>query len=213
MKAALALSIAAVLLFPAGCGHRKADAKQAALIAAAGKNLPGRSVPSIGAGDRAYGAGDLVRAEEAYGRAIEVEPAAADPHYLRARVRLDLGNIEGTQADLDEALRLAPAHWESKNLLGVLRERQGRSDDAGIAFREASLLAPREMGPRNNLAYLALMEGHVEEAYTLLRTLSQDFPHDARVWNNLALAAENTGRKKEAEDARTAARRADGENR
>ena len=128
-------------------------------------------------------------------------------------MRLDRGNLAGAEADLSDALARDPGHWEAQNLVGVLRERQGRRADAVVAFRSAASLAPREAGPRNNLAFLALIDGEHEEAYRMLQELSREFPRSARVWNNLALAAEKLGKKDEAASARELASRIEGASR
>ena len=211
-RSLLALATVSLLVLATGCGKKKAPVT-GAKPAASSADLPGASVPAVGAGDRAYAAGDLVRAESAYSRGIDTEAGAAEPRFLRARVRLDRGDLAGAEADLAAALARDENHWEAQNLVGVLRERQGRRQDALIAFRSAANLAPREAGPRNNLAFLELIDGNAEEAYRMLQSLSREFPRSARIWNNFALAAEKLGKKDEAASAREQASRLEGASR
>jgi len=200
---AMALTSAAIL---GGCGKKKpADAPRP--MAA---ELPGRAIPALIAGDRAYASGDVQAAERWYTKAIESEPASVDAHYLRARARLDRGNVEGTEADLGRALALDPRHWEAVCLRGVLLERQGKREEAWAAFRDARNLAPNALAPRNNLAFLALLEERNQDAFDLLQTLAREFPDAPRVFNNLALAADRLGRTDDARKARAEALRVEG---
>lgn len=205
MRRFMLVPLALLALPAAGCG-KKVETRP--VLA----EMPGRSIPALSAGDRSYASGDLASAEKWYAKAIEAEPTSADAHYLRARARLDLGNLDGAEEDVGKALQLQPRHWEAVCLRGVLFERQGKREEAWIAFRDARNLAPGSLAPRNNLAFLALLESRNEEAYEMLVALSKEFPDSARVLNNLSLAAERLGRADEAKRARAAALRLDGVN-
>lgn len=201
-RAMLVLVLAAIT--PA-CGKKKAPETRPVVA-----EMPGRSIPALAAGDRSYASGDLESAEKWYGKAIESEPASADAHYLRARARLDRGDLGGAEGDVSRALAIDPRHWEAVCLRGVLFERQGHREQAWVAFRDARNLAPSSLAPRNNLAFLALLENRNQEAYDLLVALSREFPGSPRVLNNLALAADRLGRKDEANKARADAVRFEG---
>lgn len=171
-------------------------------------DLPPRKTDALEKGDRAYARGDLPKAEKEYGRAIDAGGLeAGDARYLRARVRVERGNLDGAEADANEVVSAAPRHWEALCLLGMVREKQGRRADATAFFQRAREIAPRELAPRTNLAFLALQDGRDREAYDLLVSLVQDFPDSARAWRHLATAAERLGLDGEATNARNAARR------
>lgn len=171
-------------------------------------DLPERKTHALEKADRAYARGDLPAAEKEYGRVIDAGGAeAGDARYLRARVRVERGNLDGAEVDANEVLIASPRHWESLCLLGMVREKQGRRADAVTFFQRAAAIAPAELAPRTNLAFLALQDGRDREAYDLLVTLVQEFPDSARTWRHLATAAERLGMDAEATTARNAARR------
>lgn len=168
-----------------------------------GGALPERRDGAIAKGDRAYARGDLAEAERRYSRAIEAAgPEADDARYLRARVRLERGDVPGAESDAVAVLAAAPRHWEALCVLGFVREKQGRRAEAIAAFREATDIAPNELSPRNNLAFLVLAEGDARAAYDLLVEIVRDHPDSARAWANLARAAERLGLADEAARAR-----------
>jgi Flp pilus assembly protein TadD len=184
------------LLLAVGCAaHKKEDTKEK--ISAA---VPGKNLPLLGEANLAYSAGDLTRAHRLYGMAIDMEPTA-EAHYLRARTALDLGSLDQAERDLTAAIDLDGTHWPARSLRGVLRERQGRRDEARIFFREATALAPNEFAPRNNLAFLYLLDGENKAAYEEFRKLVDKFPDRSRAWNNLAIAADRLGKRNEAQHA------------
>jgi tetratricopeptide (TPR) repeat protein len=55
--------------------------------------------------------GDDRRIEEDFTKSIELEPHSYFSHANRGAARLKLGNAKGAVANLEEALRLAPAAW------------------------------------------------------------------------------------------------------
>jgi len=171
-------------------------------------DLPERQTDSLEKGDRAYARGDLPKAEKEYARAIATGgPEAGDARYLRARVRVERGDLAGAEADASDVITAMPRHWEALCLLGMVREKQGRRTDAAGYFQRALEIAPREIAPRTNLAFLALQDGRDREAYDLLVSLVQDFPDSARAWRHLATAATRLGLEAEATTATNAARR------
>ena len=57
--------------------------------------------------------------------------------------RHESGRLEQAAEQLQRAVELDPGHAMSRHRLGVLRERQGRRDEALAAYREALALDPR----------------------------------------------------------------------
>lgn len=68
-------------------------------------------------------------AEKAFARAMEIDPQAATPHFLRARLLLKLGRDQAAVADLDEAMRLDPQNLEPVVFTAAVL---ASCDDAGI---------------------------------------------------------------------------------
>lgn len=165
--------------------------------------LPERKDGALARADRAYARGDLAKAEAGYTRVIERGGIdAGEARYLRARVRLERGDLAGSEGDVEAVLAVTPAHWEALCVLGLVRERQGRRAEAMAELRKALRIAPGELSPRNNLAYLELAEGNTQAAYDLLVEVVRDHPESARAWANLAQAAERLGLPDEAARAR-----------
>jgi tetratricopeptide (TPR) repeat protein len=68
-------------------------------------------------------------AEAAFGRAIELDPQAATPRFLRARLFLKEGNDQAALADLDQAMELEPQNLEVMVFTATVL---AASDDAKI---------------------------------------------------------------------------------
>lgn len=99
--------------------------------------------------------GDNERAEEAYGRAIEHRLAPGRDHLRRAMVRLDLGDREGTRADIEGLRGGGSAHPAIAYLEGMLALQDEAYSDARRSFEEA-LAMDRSYSP----ALLALGQAH-----------------------------------------------------
>ena len=77
------------------------------------KRWPSLLLAVIGAGNMAYGMGDLVAAEDAYRRAIERHPTSADAWNNLATVLDELGRSVEALAAIDRAIALAGPRIES----------------------------------------------------------------------------------------------------
>lgn len=77
--------------------------------------------------------GEIHRAEEDYGRALDLDPAVAAVRVNRGRVRYLLGRPAEAASDLEAALRAAPPNWphraEAEKAIEELRRviKQARS--------------------------------------------------------------------------------------
>ncbi|ABI55511.1 XrtA/PEP-CTERM system TPR-repeat protein PrsT [Alkalilimnicola ehrlichii MLHE-1] len=81
--------------------------------------------------------GDNESAEAAYGRAIEHRAAPGRDHLRRAMVRLDLGDREGTRADIEGLRQGGSAHPAIPYLEGMLALQNENYGDARRSFEEA----------------------------------------------------------------------------
>jgi tetratricopeptide (TPR) repeat protein len=74
----------------------------------------------------------------------------------KALVHAHLGNTDVAAMLLDHALKLRPANPEALLNLGVMREQQGRPDDAIRSYSEAYALEPSAAQAPHNLCNLLL---------------------------------------------------------
>jgi tetratricopeptide (TPR) repeat protein len=99
--------------------------------------------------------GDLRGAEEAYGRAVELDPGLARAWNNRGTVRTGTGDYAGAVSDLDRAAELSPRDAVVFFNRAVARENQGVYDKA---------LAPDFGAAYHNRGVLRLREGAAREA-------------------------------------------------
>lgn len=109
-----------------------------------------------------------------------------------ARVRLELGDIEGARSAIDTARGIEPDLADVQNVLGRVLLAEGDIESAKEAFRRAGEASDAGGWPLNNLGYLHLIEG---DAHSAIPALEAALERDATLvtaWHNLALARERT---------------------
>lgn len=125
----------------------------------------------------AEGTQGLIAAEDAYRRAIAVQPDSAEARLRRGRVLLDLGRADEGESELAWVAAHAPAgRLQSLALLfrGLRQERAGRWSDAASLYRQAAAAGP----PGARAAAVALAHaldraGDVATARTVLDEVSR----------------------------------------
>lgn len=90
-------------------------------------------------------AGDLVQAEQAVSRAVDLAPHSLSLLTNRARIRADADNFEGALADYDRVLAEQPEHAHARYHHALVRLKQGDIKDAwpDLAFRYDALQRKR----------------------------------------------------------------------
>ena len=111
---------------------------------------------------------------------------------------LEAGRVQEGTRQLQEALRLMPAHAEAHNNLGHALQSQGRLADAIAHFREAARLAPNDDQVHLSLANALQDQGRVDEAIAHLRLAVALDPEGADAHNNLGAALASKGQVDEA---------------
>jgi len=136
-------------------------------------------------------------AEAEYRRALELDPASAEPKIGLASVIADFGQIEEAVELLQQAVQLEPlttnAHFDLARLLTSL----GRYDEAVRSVNKAIQLQPGGAGTWEMLALVEAKRGDGEAA---LRAATQESDPDWRAYA-IALAQQARGDAKAADEA------------
>lgn len=93
-------------------------------------------------------------AERLLKRAIELQPANIDAHYLLGSLYLKKGWFSSAETEFLAILQSKRKHVEARLALGVLYSRNGRYDLAEKELKHAYALAPDNMDVAKNLAFL-----------------------------------------------------------
>jgi tetratricopeptide (TPR) repeat protein len=138
--------------------------------------------------------GDLARAEEAFEKALSIDPNHVRSLVNLSRVLIDQKRVDDALVKLTHAGDIDPDSADVQRLLGRAYTAQGRTDKSVDAYRRAIALDGRDAWSMNNLGLLFLEQQHADEALPLLARaveLRKDVP---AFHNNLAMALEHTGR-------------------
>jgi len=104
------------------------------------------------------------------------------------------GRVDEAIPQLQEALRLDPAHAEAHSNLGVALARRGRTAEAIEHYREALRLDPRQTQAYSNLGNALLAQGRVSEAIAQFEAALALDAADPQARTNLAGALVRDGR-------------------
>jgi cellulose synthase operon protein C len=104
------------------------------------------------------------------------------------------GKIEEAERQLAAVLKGTPHEAGALNLLGTIRARQGRLDEAESLFTRAARADRRFVGPRMNLAYLYHLKNLPEKAVVALEEVLGLDPDNADAAQKLARLLLNSNR-------------------
>ena len=116
----------------------------------------------------AWKSGDLAKSEQAFEKALSI-----DPQHVKSLVNLSRVFIEQKRHDeavdrLTRAAEIDPESTEVHRLLGRTYHAQGKTDEAVDAYRRAIELNERDAWSMNNLGLLLLETKRADEALPLL---------------------------------------------
>jgi tetratricopeptide (TPR) repeat protein len=142
--------------------------------------------------------GDLSRSEQAFEKALSI-----DPHHVKSLVNLSRVFISQKRHEeavdrLVRASEIEPESAEVFRLLGRTYYAQRKIDEAVDAYRQAIELNERDAWSLNNLGLLLLEIKRADEALPLLASAVQLRKDVPEFHNNLGMALEHTGRFKAA---------------
>jgi predicted Zn-dependent protease len=118
--------------------------------------------------------------------AARAQGGDADPRLERAAALISTDRIAEAEQQLASILKAKPGDPLALNLLGAVRAKQGRLNEAESLFTRA-LRADRDFaGAHMNLAYLYLLKGAPEKTVAELREVHRLVPEDAGTSYKLA---------------------------
>lgn len=146
--------------------------------------------------------GDYAGAKNSYLRALELEPKSFATSYQLASMLDekfgDKASLEEAADILNRAITYQPLQAELYYLLGNIRYRQARADDAIASFRKTLEIDPKHSGAANNLGALLVAKGLDDEAMELFTKAIQDNATNLDAYDNLAQTMIKKGKPEEA---------------
>ena len=142
--------------------------------------------------------GEREAAVAALAARLHENPDDADLRSLLGAWRLRLNDVAGARRELEGVLARHPSHVGALNNLGLVAERERRSDEARRLWEEAIRLAPGRTKAHENLGMLELREGHWAAAVAQLRSAAQLEPGSAELRARLGVALLRSGEVAEA---------------
>ncbi|MGO9242886.1 MAG: tetratricopeptide repeat protein [Bryobacteraceae bacterium] len=149
--------------------------------------------------------GEMQSASAPLDRALRLLGRSADaalPHYLRAKICTENGDVAGAAAHLEQAVALRPDFEEAWSDLGEARK--ALLDDAGAiaAYQRAVNLNPDDAVPQTRLGLKLLDLGRAHEAVPHLREAVRLDPKNQSALYGLQSALKKDGQAEQAEAVR-----------
>jgi Flp pilus assembly protein TadD len=120
-------------------------------------------------------------------------PDGARAHYLRAKVYTDLSQVEHAKAELQAAVKIAPAFAEAWSDLGAARKTLLDDPGALTAFERAVALSPSDPVALSRLGNELYRQGKIKQAIVELEKAYRINPKDQTTLNGLQAALHADG--------------------
>ena len=151
------------------------------------RELPPDTVALVAEAQRHYANKQLDQAEREYLQVLQRDNKNVPTLANLAAIELDLDHFEAAEINIKQAVALAPDDPYSLFVLGRLRFRQKKYDEAIDAFSRAANLDPQDAQIQNFLGLALSDKGLRGPAETALRKAVQLDPGYANAHNNLAV--------------------------
>jgi len=130
--------------------------------------------------------GETQRAENAYLKALEIEPTMVAPYVALGGLYANSAKYDQALQNIAEALKRRPKDLAAQMLQGVAYERKGDVGNAIKAYEKALALNPRFAAAANNLAYLySDSGGDKNRALALAELAKETAPEDPHISDTL----------------------------
>jgi len=149
----------------------------------------------------AWKAGEYERAEDAFGRALELDHDHVKSLLNLSRVYLDTERPQDALTRIEEALELDAGSVVGQRLKGRAYHELGQLDDAIDAYRQAILADEQDVWSMNNMGLILIEQGRHQQALLPLARAVELRGDVAIFQNNLGMALEHTGHFRAAEAA------------
>ena len=126
--------------------------------------------------------------------ALKKNPKDLEAQLLYANALVGLKDLEGGVKQIEEAIRIDPAHAATYTNLALLKLAQGQREASEGAFRRAVELDPKSMKARLALTYFQMAAGDVAQAEKSLAEALAIDPRDPLTNRTLAVLYAATGR-------------------
>jgi predicted Zn-dependent protease len=153
----------------------------------ASKELPAGSVGMFAEAKRYYSAKEYDKAEDRYLKVLREDQNHVPTLANLAAVELELNHLPQAETNILQALALAPDDPACLAILGNLRFRQAKYDDAMDALSRAAKADPHNAEVQNYLGLTLSSKGLRGPAETALRKAIQLEPHYGDAHINLAV--------------------------
>jgi tetratricopeptide (TPR) repeat protein len=151
------------------------------------KELPPGTVALVAEANRYYANKQLDKAEEKYLQVLQQDNKNVPTLANLAAIQLDLDHLDVAETNIKQAIALAPDDPYSLLVLGRLRFRQKKYDEAIDALSRAAKFDPQDAQIQNFLGLALSEKGLRGPAETALRKAIQLDPGYANAHNNLAV--------------------------
>ena len=151
------------------------------------KELPPGTVALVAEAQRLYANRQLDKAEEKYLQVLQQDNKNVPTLANLAAIQLDQDHLETAEINIKQALGLAPDDPYSLFVLGRLKFRQKKYDEAVDALSRAAKLDPQDAQTQNFLGLALSEKGLRGPAEAALRKAIQLDPGYANAHNNLAV--------------------------
>jgi superkiller protein 3 len=141
----------------------------------------------------AWKAGDLVRAESALTRAVEIDPGHVKGWLNLTRVLLESGQPGQALESANRARELDSTSSGAYRLIGRAHADLGERTEAMISYRRAIALDDKDVWALNNLGVVLIAEDQTSQALGPLARAVDLAPDQAAFHNNLGMALERCG--------------------
>src|SRR5258708_9727916 len=102
--------------------------------------------------------------------------------FQQASAAMQRGDLNAAGDDFAAATKAAPAFAEAHFNLGLVREEQGRFDEAIVSFQKALALKPRLHGANLFLGIAYFRLNQLDKAFAAIQKKSASYPKDAPAW-------------------------------